>query len=158
MKRQLFIIALLLMPISITYLHAQENKHAQAMYKAFVETRNGKFPKEITAQWKAEKDDSASVFWTALDGGGLVPKNKINVVQLAKNRAVIGPYYLDGWRFEFRNVPDDSTLPLMLSTSRRLMPPAITAMWLATSRPPFRVSVSPMAKVARLFRSRFTQR
>ena len=100
------------MPISITYLHAQENKHAQAMYKAFVETRNGKFPKDITAQWKAEKDDSASVFWTALDGGGLVPKNKINVVQLAKNRAVIGPYYLDGWRFEFRNVPDDSTLPL----------------------------------------------
>ena len=100
------------MPISATLLHAQENKHAQAMYKAFVETRNGKFPKDITAQWKAEKDDSASVFWTALDGGGLVPKNKINVVQLAKNRAVIGPYYLDGWRFEFRNVPDDSTLPL----------------------------------------------
>lgn len=112
MKRQLFIIALLLMSISITSLHAQENKHAQAMYKAFVETRNGKFPKDITAQWKAEKDDSASVFWTALDGGGLVPKNKINVVQLTKNRAVIGPYYLDGWRFEFRNVPDDSTLPL----------------------------------------------
>ena len=84
----------------------------QAMYKAFVETRNDKFPKDITAQWKAEKDDSTSVFWTALDGGGLVPKNKINVVQLAKNRAVIGPYYLDGWRFEFRNVPDDPNLPL----------------------------------------------
>ena len=112
MKQLIITIAILLMPISITFLHAQENKHAQAMYKAFVETRNGKFPKDITAQWKAEKDDSTSVFWTALDGGGLVPKNKINVVQLAKNRAVIGPYYLDGWRFEFRNVPDDSTLPL----------------------------------------------
>ena len=112
MKQIIIIIAILLMPISATSLHAQENKHAQAMYKAFVETRNGKFPKDITAQWKAEKDDSTSVFWTALDGGGLVPKNKINVVQLAKSRAVIGPYYLDGWRFEFRNVPDDPNLPL----------------------------------------------
>ena len=112
MKQIIIIIAILLMPISATSLHAQENKHAQAMYKAFVETRNGKFPKDITAQWKAEKDDSTSVFWTALDGGGLVPKNKINVVQLAKSRTVIGPYYLDGWRFEFRNVPDDPNLPL----------------------------------------------
>ena len=112
MKQLIITIAIMLMPISATSLHAQENKHAQAMYKAFVETRNDKFPKDITAQWKAEKDDSTSVFWTALDGGGLVPKNKINVVQLAKNRAVIGPYYLDGWRFEFRNVPDDPNLPL----------------------------------------------
>ena len=112
MKQIIIIIAILLMPISATSLHAQENKHAQAMYKAFVETRNGKFPKDITAQWKAEKDDSTSVFWTALDGGGLVPKNKINVVLLAKSRAVIGPYYLDGWRFEFRYVPDDPNLPL----------------------------------------------
>ena len=112
MKQLIITIAIMLMPISATSLHAQENKYAQAMYKAFVETRNDKFPKDITAQWKAEKDDSTSVFWTALDGGGLVPKNKINVVQLAKNRAVIGPYYLDGWRFEFRNVPDDPNLPL----------------------------------------------
>lgn len=112
MKQIIITIAIMLMPISATSLHAQENKYAQAMYKAFVETRNDKFPKDITAQWKAEKDDSTSVFWTALDGGGLVPKNKINVVQLAKNRAVIGPYYLDGWRFEFRNVPDDPNLPL----------------------------------------------
>ena len=112
MKQIIITIAIMLMPISATSLHAQENKHAQAMYKAFVETRNDKFPKDITAQWKAEKDDSTSVFWTALDGGGLVPKNKINVVQLAKNRAVIGPYYLDGWRFEFRNLPDDPNLPL----------------------------------------------
>lgn len=112
MKQLIITIAIMLMPISATSLHAQENKHAQAMYKAFVETRNDKFPKDITAQWKAEKDDSTSVFWTALDGGGLVPKNKINVVQLTKNRAVIGPYYLDGWRFEFRNVPDDPNLPL----------------------------------------------
>ena len=112
MKQLIITIAIMLMPINATSLHAQENKHAQVMYKAFVETRNDKFPKDITAQWKAEKDDSTSVFWTALDGGGLVPKNKINVVQLAKNRAVIGPYYLDGWRFEFRNVPYDPNLPL----------------------------------------------
>jgi len=112
MKRQLFIIALLLMSISTSTLHAQENKHAQAMHTAFRETLHGKFTKEINAQWKNEKDDSLSVFWTALDGGGLVPKNKIHVVTLAKNRADIGPYYLDGWRFEFRNVPDDADLPL----------------------------------------------
>ena len=112
MKQLIITIAIMLMPISATSLHAQENKHAQAMYKAFVETRNDKFPKDITAQWKAEKDDSTSVFWTALDGGGLVPKNKINVVQLASNKAAIGPLYLDGWRFEFRNVPDDPNLPL----------------------------------------------
>ena len=112
MKQIIITIAILLMPISAISLHAQENKHAQAMYKAFVETRNGKFPKDITAQWKAEKDDSTSMFWTALDGGGLVPKNKINVVQLAKGKATVGPYYLDGWRFEFHNVPDDPNLPM----------------------------------------------
>ena len=112
MKQIIITIAIMLMPISATSLHAQENKYAQAMYKAFVETRNDKFPKDITAQWKAEKDDSTSVFWTALDGGGLVPKNKINVVKLANNKAAMGPLYLDGWRFEFRNVPDDPNLPL----------------------------------------------
>ena len=112
MKQIIITIAIMLMPISATSLHAQENKHAQAMYKAFVETLNDKFPKDITAQWKAEKDDSTSVFWTALDGGGLVPKNKINVVKLASNKAAMGPLYLDGWRFEFRNVPDDPNLPL----------------------------------------------
>ena len=106
------IIAFLLMPFSITSLHAQENEHAQAMHTAFIETLNSKFPKNITVQWKAEIGDSANVFWTALDGGGLVPKNKIHVVKLSNNRAVIGPLYLDGHRFEFRNVPDDPNLPL----------------------------------------------
>ena len=38
MKKQLLITALLLMPIA--WLHAQENKHAQAMYTAFVETKD----------------------------------------------------------------------------------------------------------------------
>ena len=41
-----------------------------------------------------------------------MPKNKIHVVQLGKNRADIGPNYLDGWSFEFHNVPDDPNLPL----------------------------------------------
>ena len=112
MKQLIITIAIMLMPISATSLHAQENKHAQALHTAFIETLHGKFPKDITAKWTPGKEDSTSVFWTALDGAGLVPKNKINVVQLAKNRAVIGPYYLDGWRFEFRNVPDDPNLPL----------------------------------------------
>ena len=115
MKQLIITIVFLLMPISTTYLHAQENKHAQAIYKAFVETLNGKFPKDVTAKWKAEKGDSANVFWTALDGGGLVPKNKINVV-LSKSKsnvtAAIGPLYLDGHSFEFHNVPDDPNLPL----------------------------------------------
>ena len=112
MKQIIITIALLLMPISITSLHAQENEHAQAMHTAFIETLNSKFPKYITVQWKAEIGDSANVFWTALDGGGLVPKNKIHVVKLSNNRAAIGPLYLDGHRFEFRNVPDDPNLPL----------------------------------------------
>ena len=112
MKQIIITIAIMLMPISATSLHAQENKHAQAMYKAFVETLHSKFPKDITAKWTPGKEDSTSVFWTALDGGGLVPKNKINVVKLASNKAAMGPLYLDGWRFEFRNVPDDPNLPL----------------------------------------------
>ena len=41
-----------------------------------------------------------------------LPKNKIHVVPLGKGRAHIGPNYLDGWSFEFRNVPDDPKLPL----------------------------------------------
>ena len=40
MKRQLFIISFLLMPFSTIFVHAQENKHAQAMRTAFVETIN----------------------------------------------------------------------------------------------------------------------
>ena len=112
MKQLIITIAILLMPISATCLHAQENKHAQALRTAFVETLNGKFPKNISSRWIPGQKDSASVFWTALDGGGLVPKNKIHVVKLAKNSASVGPYYLDGWSFEFRNVPDDPNLPL----------------------------------------------
>ena len=117
MKRQLFIIVLLLMPISAIYLQAQENKHAQAMHTAFVETHYGKYPRNISSERiRGQKEDSASVFWTALDGGGLVPENKIHVVTLSKSKsnvtAAIGPLYLDGWSFEFRNVPDDPNLPL----------------------------------------------
>lgn len=116
MKRQLLIIALLLMPVSVTWLHAQENKHAQAMYRAFVETLHNKLPKTITAKWNPAKDDSVNVVWNVLDGGGNVPKEKINVVMLSKTKskvvAAVGPLYLDGHRFHFYNVPDDPTLPL----------------------------------------------
>ena len=112
MKKELLTIALLLMPIGTLFIHAQENKHAQAMHTAFVEAIYSKFPKNISAQWIPGSKDSASIFFTAHDGGGLVPKNKIHEVKLANNKTVVGPNYLDGWRFEFRNVPDDPNLPL----------------------------------------------
>jgi hypothetical protein len=112
MKRQLFIIALLLMPISITYLHAQENKHAQAMYTAFREAINCKLPKNISSKWVSDSEDSLSRFFDNPDGGGLVPKNKIHEVKLGKDKVEIGPNYLDTWNFEFNNVPDDPNLPL----------------------------------------------
>ena len=102
----------MLIPISATSLHAQENKHAQAMRTAFVETLNKRFPKNISSRWIPGSKDSLSIIYTALDGGGLVPKNKIHVVKLGKSRANVGPYYLDGWSFDFRNVPDDPNLPL----------------------------------------------
>ena len=110
MKRQLLTIALLLTPISA--LLAQENKHAQAMHTAFVETINGKFPKNIKAKLESMNEDSATVAdgtWGCLDGGGLVPKEKIHVVTLSKSKsnvtADIGPLYIDGHRFEFERVP-----------------------------------------------------
>lgn len=112
MKQLIITIAILLMPISTTGLRAQENKHAQAMRTAFVETLDKKFPKNISSQWIPTSKDSANCIFTALDGAGLVPKNKIHAVKLGQNRANIGPLYLDGWRFEFRNVPDDPNLPL----------------------------------------------
>ena len=112
MKQIIITIAILLMPISATSLHAQENKHAQAMHTAFRETLDRRAPKYISSTWIPGSKDSLSIIYTALDGGGLVPKNKIHVVQLGKNRADIGPNYLDGWSFEFRNVPDDPNLPL----------------------------------------------
>ena len=118
MKKQLLITtALLLMPA--TWLYAQENKHAQAMRTAFVETIYGKFPKNIEAKMKSMNEDSLTVArgeWGCLDGGGLVPKEKIHVVTLSKSKsnvtASIGPLYLDGHRFSFNQVPDDPTLPL----------------------------------------------
>lgn len=112
MKQIIIIIAILLMPISATNLHAQENKHAQALHTAFRETLDKRFPKNISSRWIPGSKDSLSIIYTALDGGGLVPKNKIHVVPLGKGRAHIGPNYLDGWSFEFRNVPDDPNLPL----------------------------------------------
>ena len=117
MKKQLLITALLLM--SATWLHAQENKHAQAMRTAFVETIYGKFPKSIETKLKSMNEDSIAVAWGewgCLDGGGLVPKEKIHVVTLSKSKsnvtASIGPLYIDGHRFSFNQVPDDPTLPL----------------------------------------------
>lgn len=110
MKQLIIIIALLLMPIGTLF--AQENKHAQAMHTAFRETLDRRQPKYISSSWIPGSKDSLSIIYTALDGGGLVPKNKIHVVQLGKNRADIGPNYLDGWSFEFHNVPDDPNLPL----------------------------------------------
>ena len=112
MKQIVFTIVFLLMPISAISLHAQENKHAQALHTAFRETLDKRFPKNISSRWIPGSKDSLSIIYTALDGGGLVPKNKIHVVPLGKGRAHIGPNYLDGWSFEFRNVPDDPNLPL----------------------------------------------
>jgi hypothetical protein len=117
MKKQLLITALLLMPAA--WLHAQENKHAQAMHTAFIETINSKFPKNIEAKLKSMNEDSLTVArgeWGCLDGGGLVPKEKIHVVKLSQSKsnvvAAIGPLYIDGHRFSFNQVPDDPTLPL----------------------------------------------
>ncbi len=117
MKKQILITALLLM--SAAWLHAQENKHAQAMRTAFVETIYGKFPKSIETKLQSMNEDSVAVAWGewgCLDGGGLVPKEKIHVVTLSKSKsnvtASIGPLYIDGHRFSFNQVPDDPTLPL----------------------------------------------
>ena len=117
MKRPLLLIAFLALPAA--WLCAQENKHAQAMHTAFVETLNGKFPKKIEARLKSFNEDSLAVAWGewgCLDGGGLVPKEKIHVVTLSKSKsnvvAAIGPLYIDGHRFSFNHVPDDPVLPL----------------------------------------------
>ena len=109
----------MLAPAAITVLNAQENKHAQAMHTAFIETIHGKFPKNIEAKLTSMNEDSLTVArgeWGCLDGGGLVPKEKIHVVTLSKSKsnvtASIGPLYIDGHRFYFNQVPDDPTLPL----------------------------------------------
>lgn len=117
MKKQLLITALLLM--TVTWLHAQENIHAQAMRTAFVETLYGKFPKNIETKLKRMNEDSLTVSigeWGCLDGGGLVPKEKIHTVILKQTKsnvtASIGPLYIDGHRFSFNQVPDNPMLPL----------------------------------------------
>ena len=117
MKKQILITALLLM--SAAWIHAQENKHAQAMRTAFVETIYGKFPKSIETKLQSMNEDSIAVAWGewgCLDGGGLVPKEKIHVVKLSQTKsnvtASVGPLYIDGHRFSFNQVPDDPTLPL----------------------------------------------
>lgn len=104
-------LALFMLPM-FSVLHAQENKHAQAMHTAFIETIYGKFPKSVKAKLTPMREDSTSMIWTALDSAGLVPKEKIHVVKLSENSAHVGPLYLDGHRFEFHNVPDEPTLPL----------------------------------------------
>jgi hypothetical protein len=118
MKKQLLITTALLLTTTV-WLHAQENKHAQAMRTAFVETIYGKFPKGIEAKLKSFNEDSITVAWGewgCLDGGGLVPKEKIHVVKLSQTKsnitASVGPLYIDGHRFSFSQVPDDPTLPL----------------------------------------------
>ncbi len=108
--RQILAIAVFLMPFG--WLQAQENKHAQAMRTAFVETINGNYPKTIQAKLASAAKDGFNVYWEPLDGGGLVPKEKIHVVTLSKNRASIGPLYLDGHHFIFNDVPDDPSIPL----------------------------------------------
>ena len=117
MKKQILTTALLLM--SAAWIHAQENKHAQAMHTAFVETIYGKFPKSIETKLQSMNEDSIAVAWGewgCLDGGGLVPKEKIHVVKLSQTKsnvtASVGPLYIDGHRFSFNQVPDDPTLPL----------------------------------------------
>ena len=88
MKKQLLITAFLLM--TVTWLHAQENIHAQAMRTAFVETLYGKFPKNIEAKLKRMNEDSLTVAigeWGCLDGGGLVPKEKIHTVILKQTKS-----------------------------------------------------------------------
>lgn len=111
--RHLLIAIILMMPVC--QLHAQENKYAQAMHTAFVEAIYGKFPKNIEAKLTSFNEDSITVAhgeWGALDGGGLVPKEKIHVVKLSKSRAAVGPEYIDGHKFHFTHVPDDPILPL----------------------------------------------
>ena len=111
--RQLLTATILLMPTC--GLHAQENKHAQAMRTAFVKTIHGKFPKNIEAKLTSFNEDSLAVAygeWGAVDGGGLVPKEKIYVVKLSKSRAAVGPEYIEGRKFHFTQVPDDPVLPL----------------------------------------------
>lgn len=112
MKQFIITIALLLMPISATYLHAQENEHAKAMHTAFWETINRMLPKNISSKWIPGSEDDLSWFIDTPDGGGLVPKNKTHEVKLGKNKVEIGPNYFDTWHFEFNNVPDDPELPL----------------------------------------------
>ena len=107
----------LLLVLSVSGLHAQENKHAQAMYKAFVETIDEKYSKKYEAKLKSMNADSTVLRygeWGDLDGGGLVPKEKVNVVKRSKSAATVGPFYIDGHRFSFNHVPDDPTLPLRL--------------------------------------------
>lgn len=85
------------------------------MHTAFVETINGRFPKNIKTKLERMNEDSTTVAdgtWGCLDGGGLVPKEKIHVVKLSKSKADIGPLYIDGHKFEFERVPDDPLLPL----------------------------------------------
>ena len=86
MKQFIITIALLLMPISATYLHAQENEHAKAMHTALWETINRMLPKNISSKWIPGSEDDLSWFIDTPDGGGLVPKNKTHEVKLGKNK------------------------------------------------------------------------
>ena len=100
--------------MSFCCLQAQENPHARAMRKAFVMTRYSKYTDKSAQGWVDRTADSTNVYWRELDGGGLVPKEKIYFVELSKNSGHIGPLYLDGHRFYFNDVPNDSLLPLRM--------------------------------------------
>ena len=120
--RKILIAAMLLMPVSS--LCAQENPHARSMREAFVMTRYAKY----TDNKGAENGDSANVVWDELDGGGLVPKEKIYFVELSPNSGHIGPLYLDGHRFTFYESSADSLKPLrrILDTFDKQAPYAST--------------------------------
>ena len=60
MKQFIITIAIMLMPISAISLHAQENKHAQALHTTFIETIHSNFPPTVTAKWTPGKEDSTS--------------------------------------------------------------------------------------------------
>ena len=100
--------------MSFCCLQAQENPHARAMRKAFVMTRYSKYTDKSAQGWVDRTADSTNVYWRELDGGGLVPKEKIYFVELSKNSGHIGPLYLDGHRFYFNDVPNESLLPLRM--------------------------------------------
>ena len=92
-----------------TALHAQENPHAAKLHEALVRTI---FYERMEPKNKPYEE----AYWEPLDGGGLVPKEKLHNILLSKTKsnvtANVGPLYLDGHHFDFKGVVADATLPL----------------------------------------------